>query len=133
MENGDHAGLSAEVFWIGGDDAHRLGRGLEQDVVDDRLVLQRDGGDGRRHGEDDMKIRNRQQVGLPIGQPLRACPSLAFWTVPVAAANGELTISCLMGKFRNGELENGRIGLSKDFLEIFALHYELRIPTQSGH
>jgi hypothetical protein len=27
---------------IGGDRAHRLGRGLEQDVVDRRLVLQRD-------------------------------------------------------------------------------------------
>ena len=31
--------------------------------------------------------------------------------------------SCLMGKFRNGELADGRIGLSVDFTD-FALHYE---------
>ncbi len=32
--------------------------------------------------------------------------------------------SCLMGKFRNGELADDSIGLSVD-LEIFALHYEM--------
>jgi hypothetical protein len=31
--------------------------------------------------------------------------------------------SCLMGKFRNGELADGRIGLSADFTD-FAPHYE---------
>jgi hypothetical protein len=86
VENGDHADLGAEVFWIGSDDAHRLGRSLEQDVVHDRLVLERDGGDGCWHGEDDVKIRDRQQVGLPIGQPLGACQALAFWAMPVATA-----------------------------------------------
>ena len=31
--------------------------------------------------------------------------------------------SCLMGKFRNGELARGRVGLSADFTD-FTLHYE---------
>jgi hypothetical protein len=31
--------------------------------------------------------------------------------------------SCLMGKFRNGELAGGRVGLSADFTD-FTLHYE---------
>jgi hypothetical protein len=67
VKNGDHAGLSAEVLWVGTDDADRFGRGLEQDVVHDCLVLQRDGGDRCRHGEDDVEIRHRKQVGLAIG------------------------------------------------------------------
>ena len=57
----------------------------EQDVVDDRLVLQRDGGDRRRHGEDDVEVRHRQQLGLAISEPLRAGQTLALRAVPVAA------------------------------------------------
>jgi hypothetical protein len=45
VENGDHAGLATEMLRTAGDDADRLSRGLEQDVVNDRLVLERDGGD----------------------------------------------------------------------------------------
>lgn len=86
VENGDHAGLGTEVFWIDGDDPHRLSCGLEQDVVHDRLVLERDGGDGCRHREDDVKIRDRQQVGLTIGQPLRARQTLALGAVPITTA-----------------------------------------------
>ena len=86
VENGDHAGLGAEVLRIGADDADRLGRGLEQDVVHDRLVLERDGGDGGRHGEDDVEIGDRQQVSLTIGKPLGARQALALWAVPVATA-----------------------------------------------
>jgi hypothetical protein len=86
VENGDHTGLGAEVLWIGADDADRLGRGLEQNVIHDRLVLKGDGGDGGRHGEDDMEIGDRQQVGLTICKPLGARQALALWTVPVAAA-----------------------------------------------
>ena len=86
MQNGDQAGLGAEVLWIGGDDAQGLGGGLEQDVVDDCLVLQRDRGDRRRHGEDDMEVRHWQQIGLAVGEPLGASQALALRAVPVAAA-----------------------------------------------
>jgi hypothetical protein len=50
-----------------------------------------------------MKVRHRQQLGLPIREPFCPGQSLALGTVTVAAGNGEVTISCLMGKFRNGE------------------------------
>ena len=86
VENGDHAGLCAEVLWIGGDDADRLGGRLEQNVIDDCLVLQGDGGNCCRHREDDVEIRHRQQIGLTIGKPLGACQALALRAVPVAAA-----------------------------------------------
>ena len=45
VQHGDQADLGAEMLGIGGDDAQRLGRRLEQDAVDDRLVLEGDGGD----------------------------------------------------------------------------------------
>jgi hypothetical protein len=60
------------MFGVGADDADRFGRRLEQDVVDERLVLKRDRRDGRRHGEDDVEIGDRQQFGAAIGEPLEA-------------------------------------------------------------
>ena len=70
---------------IGGDGTQGLRCRAEQDVVDDRLVLQSDGGDRRGHGEHDVEIRHRQQLGLSISEPLRAGQALALWAVPVAA------------------------------------------------
>lgn len=50
MENGDHPGLGTEMLRVGADKTDRLGCCFEQDVVDHRLILQRDGGHRRRHG-----------------------------------------------------------------------------------
>jgi hypothetical protein len=86
VENGNHACLAAEVLRIAADDADRLSRGLEQDVVNDRLVLERDGGDRGRHGEDDVEIGDRQKVSLTIRKPLGARQALALRAVPVATA-----------------------------------------------
>ena len=85
VQHGDHADLGAEMLRIGGDGTHGLRRRLEQDVVDDRLVLQGDGGDRRRHGEDDVEVRDGQQLGLSVDEPLRARQTLALRAVPVAA------------------------------------------------
>jgi hypothetical protein len=86
VQNGNHAALGAEVAWISTDEPNRLRRRLEQDVVDDRLVLQGDGSDRLRHGEDDVEIRHRKQVGAAIGDPLGARQALALRAVPVATA-----------------------------------------------
>ena len=86
MQHADHASLGAEVLGIGADGAHRLGRRLEQDVVDDGLVLKGDRGDWRRHGEHDMEVWDRQQLRLPVGEPLRPSQALAFGAMPVPAA-----------------------------------------------
>jgi hypothetical protein len=67
-------------------------------------------------------IRHRQQVGLAFGEPLLGRCTLAFWAVPIAAGNGELTISCLMGKFHNGELA-AMSSSAKPKTDIFAPHY----------
>ena len=76
----------AEVLGIGGDRQHRLGRGLEQQVVDDRLVLIGDVGDLGRQREHDVEVRHRQQLGLARRQPLACRRALALRAVPVAAA-----------------------------------------------
>jgi hypothetical protein len=66
--------------WISADLADRLGRRLEQDVVDDRFILQGDCGNRRRHREYDVKIWHRQQLGVAVGHPLRTRQALALRT-----------------------------------------------------
>jgi hypothetical protein len=73
------------MLCIGGDDAQALGRRLEQDVVDDGLVLEGDLRDWRRHGEDDVEVRHRQQIGLPVCKPRGTGQALALRAMPVAA------------------------------------------------
>ena len=85
VEHGDDADLRAQMPGVCCDGAQCLGGCLEQDVVDLGLVLERNLGDRRRHGEDDMEILDRQQFALTRGEPLRPGRPLALWTMPVAA------------------------------------------------
>jgi len=48
-------------------------------------------------GEDHVEVADGQDLGLPLGYPLVAGRGLALRTMAVAAGNGELTITCLMG------------------------------------
>ena len=73
--------LGAEMFGIGADGADRLGRGLEEDIVDDRLVLQGDRCERGGYGEDEMKIRDWQKFGAAVGQ------AIALGTTPAAPAS----------------------------------------------
>ena len=66
VQHGDEADLGAQVLGIGGDRAQGLGGGAEQDVVDDGLVLVGDRRDLLRHGEDDVEVLDRQELGLPL-------------------------------------------------------------------
>ena len=70
---------------IGGDGQHRLRRRLEQQVVDERLVLEGDVGDLGRQREHDVEVADRQQVGLALGKPCPRRRALALRAVPVAA------------------------------------------------
>ena len=45
MEHGGHADAGAQMFWVGRDGQHGLGCRLEQQVVDQRLVVEGDVGD----------------------------------------------------------------------------------------
>jgi len=86
VEHGGDADACAQVLGIGRDRQHRLGRCLEQQVIDCGLVVERDVCDLGGHCEDDVEVSNRQQVGLALGQPCACGSTLALGTVPVAAA-----------------------------------------------
>ena len=75
-----HADPRAQMFGIGGDRENRLGGGLEQKVVNHRLVLMGDVADRRRQGEDHVIIGDRQQLGLAQGQPSLRRRALMMWT-----------------------------------------------------
>jgi hypothetical protein len=77
------ADLGAQVLGVSRDGAQGLGRSPEQNVIDDLLVLQGNGGDGLRHGEDDMKILSVEKLGSTVFQPLGARQRLALWAVAI--------------------------------------------------
>lgn len=85
MKHRRQADPGAEVLRVGGDGEERLGRDLEQDVVDHGLVVIGDVADRRRQGEHHVVIRQGQQLSRAIGKPFLRCRSLALGTVPVAA------------------------------------------------
>ena len=97
VQDGQKADLGAEVFRVGSDRAQGLGGRLEEQIVDAAFVLQADLGDLLWEGEHDMEVLHRQQL---VEARLQPCPlghGLALRAVPIAARNGELTITCLMG------------------------------------
>jgi hypothetical protein len=102
---------------IGGNPQHRLGRRLEQQIVDGGLVLERDVGDLRRQREDDVEVSDRQQVGLARGEPGARGGPLALGTVPVAAANGNFPLAAL---WANSVMGSQRIALH-GILAVFKL------------
>ena len=63
VQHGGDANAGAEVLWVVRDRDQGLGRGLEQQVVDDGLVLVGDIGDRTRQREHDVIVRHRQQIG----------------------------------------------------------------------
>ena len=85
VQDGDYAELGAEALGIGRNGEGRLGRGLEQDIVDDRLVVIGEAGDGSRHSIDEMEIGYRQQLGFALRQPFPRCRPLALGAMAVAA------------------------------------------------
>ena len=86
VQHGGDADVGAEMLGIGRDRQHALGGGLEQQVIDDRLVVVGDIGDGPRQREDDVEVADRQQLRFTLGEPFPCGGALAFWTMPIATA-----------------------------------------------
>jgi hypothetical protein len=72
VENHGHAELGAEMPGISRDGGKCLGCRAEQDRVNGSFILERNLAERCRQCEDDMKVRHRQQLGLPIREPF--CP-----------------------------------------------------------
>jgi hypothetical protein len=95
VENHGHAELGAEMPGIGRDGGERLRGRAEQDRIDRGLILEGDLADRHRQREDDVEVGHRQQLGLPLREPLGPRQPLAFGTVTVAAGNGRRPLAAL--------------------------------------
>ena len=85
VQYGSQADPRAQMLRVGGDGGQRLGGGPEQEVVDGRLVVERDGADRRRQGEDDVIGGNRQELRLAVFEPSPRRGGLALRAVAIAA------------------------------------------------
>jgi len=59
-EHAEEADVGAEVFGIGGHGLQGLGSGAEQEIVEEFLVWESQGGEFPRHGEDHVDVAGRQ-------------------------------------------------------------------------
>ena len=97
MEHREESNLCAQMLGVSRNGAQRLGGGSEQNVVDDLLVLQGNGGNRLRKSEHHMKILGVEKLGLPVFQPLGASQRLAFWTaaMPTAVVTDALVVTAI--------------------------------------
>jgi hypothetical protein len=95
MEHAEEADFGAQMAGIASDFEQGLGAGPEQEIVDDFLVLQGQRGEPSRKSEDDMNIEGGQEFAAARLQPPIASWGLTLGTVPIAARNGELSITCI--------------------------------------
>ena len=83
VQHGEEADLGAEMPGISRNGAEGLGGRAKEDRVHDRFVLERDGGDRLRDGEEDVEIFAREQFGPALLDPRGAGERLAFRTVAI--------------------------------------------------
>ena len=70
MKHREKTNLCAQLFGIGGELQQCLRGALEQQIVDDSFILQRQLGQFLGQGKDHMEVWHRQQVCQPRLQPL---------------------------------------------------------------
>src|SRR5260370_2054586 len=92
VEHGKEADLSTEMLGIGSDGGQGLGRGSEQNAIDDIFVLVSNRGNRFGEGEDDMKIRSRENFRFSFFDPIGTRQGLALGAMSVAAAIVSVTL-----------------------------------------
>ena len=97
MEHGQAADGGAQEPGVGGSFQQGLGSGTEQNGVDLFRVLKCQPTDLLWKSEHHVEIGDRQKLRFSLLEPSSAGRGLALGTMTVAAGNGELTITCLMG------------------------------------
>ena len=108
MEYREEADFQAQMLVIAGDGEQGFGGSAEEDVVDDLFVVEGDGGNGFREGEDHVEILHGQQFGGALLQPLGAGQALALGAVPVAArAVDDMRVLAVVAPF-DGTAQGGR-------------------------
>jgi hypothetical protein len=85
VKHGKKADLCTKVLGVSSDRAERLGGGPEENVVNDSLVLQGNGGDAVGYRKNNMVVPDGQEFCLSFLQPFSFGKRLAFGAVTVAA------------------------------------------------
>ncbi|ANY84413.1 hypothetical protein BB934_40110 (plasmid) [Microvirga ossetica] len=88
-----HTALT-QVLRIGGQGEQGLGGGLEQEIINHRLVGPGQIADRGRQREHHMEVGHGQQLGFALSKPVPGRRPLAFRAVPVAAG--------IVGNLRTG-------------------------------
>src|SRR5215469_5831982 len=97
VEDREKADFRSQMFGVTGDFEKGFCAGAEQQIVEHLLVLQHELGELVGQREADMDVGHGQKLILTSRDPLIAGAVLTLGAVAVATANGELTISCVMG------------------------------------
>ena len=86
----------------------------EQEVVDGGLVLERDGADRSRQGEDDVIVWNRQKLRLAFFEPLPRRRALALRAVAVGAGIvGDAFVRAVLAALDMSAERGGSTGLDR--------------------
>jgi len=85
MEHAKKPDLCSQMLRVAGEFEQRLCAGPEEQIVKQPLVLQSESREFVRQGEDDVEVRNWQQLSRPRSHPSGTCVPLASWAVPVPA------------------------------------------------
>ena len=100
VEDAEHTDLGPEMTGIGGDLTERRRPRLEEPGVQPRTIPISQREQRMRQREDDVHIRHVEQIALACVEPALPRLCLTLRAMPVAAANGELSITCLMESAR---------------------------------
>src|SRR6266436_7999313 len=85
MQDGEETEFGSQMAGIAGNAEQGLGGNTKEQVVERRLVVEHQLGDGFWNSEDNVEILDRQQLGLPRFQPAGARQGLALGAMAVAA------------------------------------------------
>jgi hypothetical protein len=99
MEHAEEADLGSQTGRVTRHCEKSFGAGAKQQAGDEFPVLESQRSQLRRQGEDDVDVGRGQQFTTTRRDPAFPRTGLTLRAVPVATANGELTITCLMGSF----------------------------------
>src|ERR1700755_218255 len=114
VQDGGETNARAQVLRVSGDRGQRLGGSSEQEVVDGSLIVERDGADRSRQGEDDVVIGNRQKLRLAVFEPLPRRRSLTLRAMPVAAGIvGDPLVRAVLAALDMSAERGGAAGLDR--------------------
>jgi hypothetical protein len=85
MQDADQTEMSADKAGVVGQKLRCLCGSTEEQIIEKGLVRAGEWAQGRRNGEGEHEVRDRQQEILLMLQPFLGFVVLALWTVAVAA------------------------------------------------